>query len=322
MRPSFTQESDFRQHRDFGQKITATFEFISAHWRGLGRALLFIVVPAALLQGIVSGLLQKELLQSGVRSGRNGSRGAGSFLEGLSAASSVTQSPYYWVNIALGGIFITLLVLTVYGYLRRCLRPTPSNEPITPGAVWQEVKERFLGSFLSYFGLVILIIIGYVFLFIPGLYLTVALTMFYIVLTVEGTGFGATISRCLTLTRGKWWSTCGLIFIMSLMLGICSAVIGGAIGGVIGGIGGALGLYKNAEASTFLSVFAIITSTLTGLFSLFIYPPLLIAIAFQYFNLVERRDAIGLRNLVGQLGQAPTASPSTAAYRPDEEGEY
>jgi hypothetical protein len=109
---------------------------------------------------------------------------------------------------------------------------------------------------------------------------------------------------------------------MTLMLGICSGVIGGVIGGIIGGIGGALGLYQAGGTNSFLSVLAIATSTLTGLLSMFFYPPLFIAIAFQYFNLVERHDAIGLRNMVSQLGQAPATAPTAAAYRPDEEGEY
>jgi MFS family permease len=318
MRLSFTQESDFRQQRDFGQKITATFEFISAHWRGLGRALLFIVVPAALLQGILGGIMQKELLMDGARrSGR-----AGGLLENLSRASELTGSPYYWLNIILSAVFVTLLVLTVYGYLRLCLRPTPTAEPISTGEVWAEVKAKFLESFLSYFGLLIVVIVGYFLFVIPGIYLSVVLTLFYIVLMVENTNFGATLSRCRHLARGKWWSTFGLLFIMTLMLGICSGVIGGVIGGIIGGIGGALGLYQAGGTNSFLSVLAIATSTLTGLLSMFFYPPLFIAIAFQYFNLVERHDAIGLRNMVSQLGQAPATASTAAAYRPDEEGEY
>ena len=48
----FAQESDFRQLRDFGQKFSASFEFIGAHWRGLGQAMLYLVLPAAILQGI------------------------------------------------------------------------------------------------------------------------------------------------------------------------------------------------------------------------------------------------------------------------------
>ncbi|WP_035561496.1 hypothetical protein [Hymenobacter sp. IS2118] len=320
MRSNFTQESDFRQQRDFGQKITATFEFIGAHWRELGRALLFIVLPAAILQGILSGLMQKELLLSGV-SQTQVEGAAGRMAGGLAAFTQVTQSPYYSASILAGGIFLVLMVLTVYVYMNLCLRPGPFPEPIGVAAVWAGVKAEFISSFLSYFGLLIVVIIGMFLLVVPGIYLSVALSIFFVVKVVESTGFGATVSRSLRLTRGKWWSTLGLMFVMSLLLGVCSTVVGAVIGGIVGGIGGALGLYKSGEASEIAGVFAVLVSSLGALFYLVIYPPLLIALAFQYFNLVERIDGVGLRNMVGQLGQTPVPV-ANAAYRPDEEGEY
>ncbi|GAB3312691.1 hypothetical protein ACFQT0_11775 [Hymenobacter humi] len=320
MRLRFTQESDFRQQRDFGQKISATFEFISAHWRGLGRALLYIVLPAAILQGILAGLMQRQLLMTGLRDAQTHGTRVG-LSEGLLMFTQMTQSPYYSLTIIMSGIFITLLILTVYSYIRLCLHPSSSDEPISVGAVWAGVKNEFLSSFLSYFGLLLMVIVGYLFLLIPGIYLSVALSIFFAVKLMEGTGFGASVSRSLRLTRGKWWSTLGLLFIMAFLLAICSGTIGAVIGAIVGGIGAALGLYKTGDPGTAVGLFAVITSSLGSLFNLLIYPPLLIALAFQYFNLVERHDGVGLRNMVSQLGQAPVTVPNSA-YRPDEEGEY
>ena len=75
------------------------------------------------------------------------------------------------------------------------------------------------------------------------------------------------------------------------------------------------------DTSTSLGLFAVITTAIASLFNLLIYPPLLVALAFQYFNLVERHDGVGLRNMVNQLGQAPPAVHN-GTYRPDDEGEY
>ncbi|WP_210518733.1 hypothetical protein [Hymenobacter terricola] len=320
MRQRYTQESDFRQQRDFGQKITATFEFIGAHWQGLGRALLYIVLPTALLQGLVAGLLNRQMFTNGLVAGKTYGTGSG-VTERLAMFNSLRQSPYYWVSVVLGAIFVTMLVLTVYGYMLRCLRPNPSNEPITVGEVWAVVRQQFLSSFFSYFGLIILVILASILLFFPGIYIGVAFTLFYVVKVVEGTGFGATCSRCLRLTRGKWWSTFGLGFIMSLMLGIVAAVVGGVAGALALGLGSVLGLYHAGDAGATIGLFTVVTSSLGGLLYLLIYPPLLVALAFQYFNLVERQDGVGLHNLVSQLGQAPVAVQN-ATYRPDEEGEY
>lgn len=317
MRLTYTQESDFRQLRDFGQKFSATFEFIGAHWRGLGRALLYIVLPTALLQGLVAGLLNRQMLTNGLRNAQ--SHGAsGKLAQQLALFNSMRESPYYWVSTIMGAIFVTVLVLTVYGYVLRCLRPRATNEPIGVGEVWAVVRDQFLSSFLSYFGLLILIIIATLFFLLPGIYISVAFTLFYVVKVVEGTGFGATGSRCLRLTRGKWWSTFGLLFVMSLVLGLLGAVLGGFLSGAVL-LGSALGLYHPADSS--LGLFTVMTSVLGGLLYLLIYPPLLIALAFQYFNLVERQDGVGLHNLVHQLGQTPVAA-TNATYHPDEEGEY
>lgn len=317
MRPTFTQESDFRQQRDFGQKFTATFEFIGAHWQGLGSALAYIVLPAAIGSGIMNGLVQLNM-QNQLRAA--GSAGAGMAAR-IGALGSLTQSPFYWLNIVVSIVFLTLLALTVYGYMRLCLRPTPSPEPITASAVWAEVRTHFVGAFFSYFTLAIITGIGFLFLVIPGIYLAVAFSLFFVVKVVENTGFSDTASRCLRLTRGKWWSTFGLVFVMLLMLGLVLTVVGGFVGGIVGGIAGGLGLYKPGMASSGIELFTVIVSSLSGLFNLLIYPPLLIALGFQYFNLVERRDGVGLRNLVSQLGQAPVAVAETT-YRPDDEGEY
>jgi hypothetical protein len=55
-----------------------------------------------------------------------------------------------------------------------------------------------------------------------------------------------------------------------------------------------------------------------------LYPLLFLALAFQYFNLVERKEGEGLRTLVNRIGQPAVATQPYAAdrYRADEEGEY
>ena len=56
--------------------------------------------------------------------------------------------------------------------------------------------------------------------------------------------------------------------------------------------------------------------------TLFTYSIPLLAIMFQYFSLVERREGTGSFQLLNQLGQAPAPSVAGGTYRPDEEGEY
>jgi len=310
MRLTYTQEADFRQQRDFGQKITASFEFISQHWRGLGRALLYIVLPLVLVHGIVSGFLQADALERA----RQLPAGNDGLLAQLARLGQVTQAPLYWLNVVLSAAMIVALMLTIYGYMLHCLRlPAPTAE-VSVGAVWAVVKARFGKAFLSYFGIISLTMLGFLFFAIPGIYLCVPLSLFFVVLVLEGTGFRAGISRAMSLSKGKWWSTFGLVMVMFLMLAVGFGVIGGFMGVAFK----SLGMQGSPDG---YSVVSIVMALLGGLLSLLIYPPMLIALAFQYFNLVERKEGVGLRSLVDQLGRAPVPVPHTA-LRPDEEGEY
>ena len=69
-------------------------------------------------------------------------------------------------------------------------------------------------------------------------------------------------------------------------------------------------------------MFTIVVTCLSSAFKLLLYPPLLLILAFQYFNLVERHDGVGLRRLVDSLGQTAPPQVHNATYQPDDEGEY
>ena len=311
MKNTYTQESDFRQERDFGAKISATFEFIGGHFRPLAKVLICIALPAALVRAVLAGLLQTQLL-GGLRGATT--TGGGVWARQSYAYMAMLSTPAYYLNSVLSQVFTTLIVLSVYGYLLHCLHRSDPHREITVTDVWAVVRREFVGTFFSIWGLSVLLLLGFALLFVPGVYLMVALSLFFIVRLVEGTGFGDTVSRCLHLTRGKWWSTFGLLFIMLMMLYVL-LIAAGSVASLLAG--GFLALLKLAQSPLFITA----TGAVTTLFTLLIYPPLLLAVAFQYFNLVERKEGRGLHALVDQLGQIP-AEATSQAYRPDEEGEY
>lgn len=313
----FAQATDFWQERDFGQKFSAVFEFLRGHWRPLGRVLLYLVGPLALLQSLIVVVLQYQLFSSVGRFYRPGS----SYDAGLNLGRFFS-SPTYFGGTLLGAAFYTVLVLSVYGYLLECLYPTHPGQPIGLAEVWAVVKRHFISTFLSLFGLGLLVLAGFFVFFLPGLYLSVALSLFFIVRLVEGGDFVTTISRCLSLIKGKWWSTFGLIFMMLLLAGLLVRGAGIVVGIVGVGLSGA-GLLGGLSHHAFnLPVLGAVLGVLSTLAALLIYPLLLLAVAFQYFNLVERREGVGLRSLIQQLGQPAPTAPDHATYRPDEEGEY
>ncbi len=320
MQNTFDHEADFRQERDFGQKISATFEFIRAHFRPLARVMLTLVVPAALLRSIVE-VLGASRLTGAVQEALQTSSGVWGMQRQMYGA--YLGQPFYWFSITLNTAFFALLVLAVYGYLRCCLE-RPATLPglpapdVTPAQVWAVVKQQFISTFFSIWAVVIMTALAMLVLFIPGVYLSVVLSLYFVIKVLEGTGFGPTLSRCLFLIKGKWWSTFGLLLVMVMliyMLVIALSLVSVALSGGVQGL-----LHIATQESPILMV---VVTALYSLIQLFVYPVMLLALAFQYFNLVERHDGLGMSKLVAQIGLLPaTATVRNETYRADEEGEY
>lgn len=313
MKNTYSTPADFWQERDFGAKISAAFEFIGVHWRPLGRVLLYLVMPLALVQGIVAGALRLQVAEV-VRQ----HSGEGNTLSVRYASYfSAFQSPWYFLNSVLGFIFQSVLILSVYGYMMRCVYAEQPGAPVTVPEVWQVVKGKVLGTSLSLLGVWIIIAFGLVFFFVPGLYMLVTLSLFFAIYVFENSDFLATISRCIDLIKGKWWSTFGLLGIMVLLIYLVFA----SVGVVVALTGGFKAMVTSSR--TLPTSLAVVLSSLGGLLSVLLYVPIMLVLAFQYFNLVERREGLGARLLVAKLGDSQAAPTSQSSqYQPDEEGEY
>ncbi|GAA4508724.1 hypothetical protein GCM10023172_41300 [Hymenobacter ginsengisoli] len=338
MKNTFTTPADFWQERDFGAKISAVFEFIGAHWRALGKCLVYFVLPGALLMGIGLGMFTNKLYDFTGRA--TAAQRAGTQLPHM-------NSPFEFFNFAglalamVGGLLAFLLLSgTLYGYVRARMY-SPADEPITPARVWAELRARLgrmvggtlllgllggvgfgvvfgvlmaFGSTLgrgSFAGPVLAVLLGYTLI---G-YISVSLALYYPVLWLEDNDVFASIGRCFQLIKGKWWATCGLLFtavFLQSMFTIVFAIPQYAV--MMGKMLQLPGLNSD--------VLGLAAQCLYAVGIIFTYCIPLLALVFQYLNLVERQEGVGLRLLVDQLGQGHTPAAESGHYRPDELGEY
>ncbi|WP_022822575.1 hypothetical protein [Hymenobacter norwichensis] len=306
MQLKFTKESDFRQERDFSNKFSASFEFVMAHWQPLGRCLIYFVLPAALLMGILLGLAQSNALRL--------------ITEGASSTStpfgrlSNQFGAFQWLGMLVSLISYALLAATVYGYVKVRMELPPEQE-VTPALVGERVKYDAPRMAVSGLVAVVLIGLGFVLLFIPGIYLSIAVSLIWVIQSFEHKGVGSAISRNISLIKGKWWSTFGLAVVMSLLVALMGMVF--QLPQVVPYVGKLLG-WEWASSNLFLIAGNVVASA--G--GVMLYTLLLVALMFQYFNLIERKEGIGLRSLVDSLGNGPAPVAHNHAYRPDDEGEY
>ena len=346
MKNTFTSPADFWQERDFGAKISAAFDFIGAHWRPLGKCLVYFVLPGALLMGIGLGMFTNTIFDL-----------SGHALAAQRAgATAPSHTPFSQLNtlgfsgfglVILGSVLAFLLLVgTVHAYVRARLR-LPATTPVTPTEVWAELRTR-LGRMLALVGLLVAfylaMVVGVVilvggavglskvlgggssgvgvgFLLIPifyflVVYASVAMSLFFPVLWLEDRGLFASVGRCFQLIKGHWWATFGLILVATFlqsMLTIVFAIPQYAV--MFGKMLQLPGLNSD--------VLGLVAQCIYAVGIIFTYTLPLLALIFQYYNLVERREGHGLRLLVNQLGQPQAASVAQPGhYRPDEEGEY
>lgn len=285
-----TEWINLREERDFGEKFNATFQFARQNFKNLSLVLLFLGAPLLIVGNLIAAYMQADLQIGNVN-----------YSQGLPDGFWTL----YMVVVPVYLIAYSWLMTVTYAYVTEYLN---GNRDITPGQVFRRASQKIVKIILSSIIIAIMVTFGFVLLVIPGIYLVVALTFVQAIILVEDAPVFKSISRSISLIKGKWWSTFGLVVVMSIVVGIMQLVF--TIPMYINLF--VKGLHQNLfsfDAGTIISnAFATLGMSL-------LYPLLFIAIAFQYFNMVERHESKGLMNEIDMAGkQAETA--------PKNEGEY
>ena len=322
---------EFQQTRDFSKKLNATFEFIKQNFKPLTKCLLFIAGPPMLIGSILAGNLYSGYFK---------------FVLGFSQNKGNPEvmvdyltSPILWIQIA-GAMLLMLasfvvIVSVVNNYMLE-YNTTKSNK-IEVDVIWDRVRNTlpmYFGTTLLYW---LLLLAGYALIILATtgagvvsvwlgilvgiatvcgfIYLVVALSLLFIVRAWEKTGFFQAVSRCFKLVRDKWWSTFGLLLVASIIQStIASAfLIPWYINFFISMMhsleGGPV-----AEPSFISELINTVFMTLYFITSFVLYSIPLLALAFQYFNLVELKEARGLLTQIDTIGQTPVTQPKDEQY--------
>ncbi len=281
---------ELRRTRDFSAKINATFEFAKQNLNLLAKGLIFITGPFLLLQGLFVGLYQKQILS-------------------FSPASSnpfamFSSEAFSWLGISMVfSVFAYMCSLIVITEFMRLYEIRENPETIELSEIWEGVKANLV-KMIGVGILVAIILTVATFLFIiPGIYLSVVLSLIIPIIMLEGKAFGDAFNRCFTLISEKWWSTFGLIVVTSIIVGVMALVftIPQSVFSFI------IGSHKiaggNAEPAMWEQAGLIISSMVGTFGASLLRSIVMIAVIFQYYNLVERRESSGLLSKVESFGK-------------------
>jgi hypothetical protein len=261
---------EFRKVRDFGGLINVTFEYIKKNFKVLFKSILLISAPAILLAGVFMGIYQSSMFN-------------------FAASPDLAQIGIPFL-ISMFFIMISYLIITVVTYSHLLIYKQSETGVLEFDEVWQMVKKFFFTILFTAIGYTFIVGFGFLFLIIPGIYLSIALSLIFIVRLEEECGFFDAVSRCIKLIKDNWWFTFGLIVVVGFIQGFLmyALYIPNYIVMFFVAFTGI-----DSESSGLNRVLYIISSIIASLGTLG-YAISTIAIAFQYYNLVERKEAPGL----------------------------
>lgn len=316
---------EFHRTRDFSRKLNATFEFIKQNFKPLSKSIFLIAGPPILIASLIMGSFMSDF---NIFS-RAGSTGQ---IEGI---ESYFTSVSFWLEIALMIIFYTVAsvmnIATVNNYL--LIYGEKRSNIIEVSEVWARVRQTFWMYFRSMFLFILLLVASYIVLMIPMfvlvaispflmffgilffiaalIYLIFAASLTFIIRAYERNGFFEAVVRSFKLVKNKWWSTFGLLMILYLIMGVASYIFVFPWY-IISGISMVHNISSNSfeEPSASWQLITTIVFAIYYLIQMFLAALPNIGAAFQYFNLVELKEAKGLMSQIETLGQPVTSAPA------------
>ncbi|MDH5598760.1 MAG: hypothetical protein OEY34_06540 [Cyclobacteriaceae bacterium] len=312
-----------RKTRDFGQKINATFEFIRQNFKSLFTVLLYIAGPVAALYSAFMVLTVNNMTGIFQRMISNPDPEEFLSVEFLSSTG---------LTLLFSVLSYTFIYATVLEYMNVYLEKK-GNGPIEVSEVWDRVKNSIVTIILAGFfllfafillGVAVVVVVsllafipvinflGFLALAIVLIYISITLSLFYVVLVIEKTPLSNltdVIRRCFFLVKDKWWSTFGLLFVMSLIVAFAGGMLQMPISFAqffksIDSLESEdpmamMSVYENPLLLAYLGIVQFINVLLQSV--------TLLALVFQYFNLVELKEAKGLMSEIEEVTSTDTS---------------
>lgn len=274
------------EQRDFGNKINATFQYITQNINSFILSIIYIAGPPVLLMIVAGSFLISDV---------------------VSLFGSRPTNPLWFMNelpaiLVIGiGFMLSLLAVSLTTFAHLKVYNRSAGQPIQVAQVWEEAKEHIAPAIVFNILSTIVTIVATMFFILPGIYVGVVLSLGVPVLVFENTNFGQTWNRCFELIRDKWWSTFGLALVMGILAGLLRLVF--QIPGLI------IGFLASDVATQ--GLIAIISGAISMLGALLLNSLVYLAIGFQYTNLVERQEGRGMISAIDSIGTQPTQARET-----------
>ena len=274
--------------RRVGEVLDAAIKIYLRNARTLMGATAAVVIPLRILAGVV--LL--SVLPNG-----NDVPG-GTFNLNSNSQPAADRAAVLGANGAL--IVIELIVATlVVAACTKAVSDAYLDQPVDAAASLRFAFRRMPAVFALYILLYMGLIVGFILLIIPGIWLYVAWSVAVPTLLIERRNPFRALGRSRRLVKGRWWASAAILIVASLMV----TLIAGAIEALLIAVAS-----LPSQPSLVLAVSA---STLSGIIATVITEPFRAATTtLLYYDLRVRREGYDLHVLADQLGLPASSMPA------------
>jgi len=289
-----------RKHRDLGDKISDTVQYIRLHLKDLLLLFVVFVVPLSLVAVLI------------------GANAFGGFFAAVQT-DAFKANPFKVIDPMLG-VTMLLYIMSAASYSTviylhmRCVDEVPGKP-----SYFNDVANRFLPKFLSNLGYMIVLVIGAVLsavlalipilgilaLMVGWFYAFFVLSLMMPANTIEDHAFPGPITRPFTLIRGEFWSSFGFLFILGMIFYFFSMIIN-MVALAIFGIASINFLSPgNAQLTSRYFIVSGIAGVIGQIFYLIIH----VGVGLLFFSLREQKEGGGLESRIENLGSGDTRLP-------------
>ncbi|MFK5879378.1 MAG: hypothetical protein QM478_07765 [Flavobacteriaceae bacterium] len=284
---------NFKKYRDLGAIITDTFQFIRENWKGYFGTIIKISGPALVVLIIAMGYYMYSL--GGIIEGFSENTGAINNSDGIGAIIAVA------IAIFAGIAFYVLLQMSSLYYIKSYIQ---NNGVANIDEVKQNVSQNFWKFFGFGFLMMLIVMIGAMLCFLPGIYLGIVLSLGTSILVFEGKSVGDAISHSFTLIKDHWWETFGVMIVVGILVSILGMVF--SVPSLIYQMGSVMTNIGQDDPTAMLGLFSdpiyLGLTALSYIGQFLLSSITLITTVFIYFDLNEQKNLTGTIEQIDSLG--------------------
>lgn len=289
---------NFKKVRSLGDMLSDTLKFLSTEWQPFFMTIVKLAIVPVLI-AIAAAIY--FLMQSN------------SFYGGLLDLNSLDGSEIEDINFNFSSILVPLAIFSFSYLIAYALVTVASLSYIksyikNKGIInYEEIQNDAKTTFWSYVGLFfvvgIIVFIGTLFCFLPGIYFVVVLSLSIPIMIFQNSGVLDSINGAFTLIKDNWWETFGILIVVQILILIISFIVQLPVG-MYQGVNTTVmlqGEYPNELLELFSDPVYLILLGISYLVKFILYIISTIVTVFIYFDIREQKNPTS-NDIIDEIG--------------------